>query len=93
MTRQDRIAALKAAAKERILILDGSWGVMIQRKGLEEADFLGERFKGHNSQMKGNNDILCLTRPDIVDCREPSGDKVERVMSVGLVSEAAVAKE
>ncbi len=67
MTRQDRIAALKAAAKERILILDGSWGVMIQRKGLEEADFLGERFKGHNSQMKGNNDILCLTRPDIVE--------------------------
>ena len=66
MTRKDRIAALKAAAKERILILDGSWGVMIQRRGLDEADFLGERFIGHEGQMKGNNDILCLTRPDIV---------------------------
>ncbi len=66
MTRQKRIAALKAAAKERILILDGSWGVMIQRKGLEEADYLGDRFKGYAGQMKGNNDILCLTRPDIV---------------------------
>ena len=66
MTRQDRIAALKAAAKERILILDGSWGVMIQRRGLAEEDFRGERFAGHVGQMKGNNDILCLTRPDIV---------------------------
>jgi 5-methyltetrahydrofolate--homocysteine methyltransferase len=66
MTRQDRIAALKAAAKERILILDGSWGVMIQRRGLVEEDFRGERFAAHVGQMKGNNDILCLTRPDIV---------------------------
>ena len=66
MNRTERIAALKAAAKERILILDGSWGVMIQRRGLDEADFLGDRFVGHEGQMKGNNDILCLTRPDIV---------------------------
>ena len=66
MTRQDRIAALKAAAKQRILILDGAWGAMIQRKGLVEADFRGERFADHPGQLKGNNDILCLTRPDIV---------------------------
>lgn len=66
MTRADRIAALKAAAKSRILILDGSWGVMIQRKGLSEADFRGERFKAHAVQLKGDNDLLCLTRPDIV---------------------------
>jgi 5-methyltetrahydrofolate--homocysteine methyltransferase len=66
MTRQDRIAALKAAAKERVLILDGSWGVMFQKRGLSEADYRGERFKDHPGQMKGNNDILCLTRPDIV---------------------------
>lgn len=66
MTRQERIAALKAAAKERVLILDGSWGVMFQKRGLSEADYRGERFKDHPGQMKGNNDILCLTRPDIV---------------------------
>src|SRR5690606_15660523 len=66
MSRADRIAALHAAARERILVLDGSWGVMIQRRGLDEADFRGERFAAHNGQMKGNNDILCLTRPDIV---------------------------
>jgi 5-methyltetrahydrofolate--homocysteine methyltransferase len=66
MTRQDRIAALKAAAKERVLILDGSWGVMFQKRGLDEADYRGDRFQDHPGQMKGNNDILCLTRPDIV---------------------------
>ena len=66
MTRAERIAALKQAAKERILILDGSWGVMIQRRGLDEADFRGARFTHHSGQLKGNNDILCITRPDII---------------------------
>ena len=68
MTRQERITALKAVAKERILILDGSWGVMIQQRGLDEADYRGERFTEakYPGQMKGNNDILCITRPDIV---------------------------
>ncbi len=66
MTRADRIAALHAAAKSRILVLDGAWGVMIQRRDLSEEDFRGERFATHNGQMKGNNDILCLTRPDVI---------------------------
>ena len=66
MTRQDRIAALKAAAKERVLILDGSWGVMIQKQGLAEADYRGERFKDAPGQLKGDNDLLCVTRPDII---------------------------
>ncbi|MFT4936796.1 MAG: 5-methyltetrahydrofolate--homocysteine methyltransferase, partial [Pseudoalteromonas distincta] len=64
--RAARIAALKAIAKERILILDGAWGVMIQKRKLEEADYRGDRFKDHPVDMKGNNDILCLTRPDII---------------------------
>ena len=64
--RADRIAALHRAAKERILVLDGAWGVMIQGRDLSEADFRGDRFAGYNGQMKGNNDILCLTRPDII---------------------------
>jgi len=66
MTRQERIAALKALSKERILILDGSWGVMIQKRGLDEADYRGERFADHEGQLKGNNDLLCITRPDII---------------------------
>jgi 5-methyltetrahydrofolate--homocysteine methyltransferase len=65
-TRSGRIAALKAASKERILILDGSWGVMFQKRKLEEIDYRGERFAAYPGQMKGNNDILCLTRPDSV---------------------------
>ncbi len=66
MTRADRIAALKVAAKERILVLDGAWGVMIQRENLSEEDFRGVRFADHNHPQKGNNDLLILTRPDIV---------------------------
>lgn len=66
MTRQERIAKLKAISKERVLILDGSWGVMFQKRGLTEEDYRGDRFAAHNGQLKGNNDILCLTRPDIV---------------------------
>ena len=65
--RKARIATLKAAAKERILIFDGSWGVMIQRKGLAEADYRGDRFAALPGDMKGNNDMLCLTRPDIIE--------------------------
>ena len=65
--RTNRIAALKAAAKDRVLVFDGSWGVMIQRKGLAEQDFRGDRFANHPVEMKGNNDILCVTRPDIIE--------------------------
>ena len=67
MTRTERIAALKAAARERILVLDGAWGVMIQRENLSEEDFRGERFANHSHPQKGNNDLLILTRPDIVE--------------------------
>jgi 5-methyltetrahydrofolate--homocysteine methyltransferase len=52
--------------KERILVLDGAMGTMIQRHVLEEADFRGERFKNHTHLLKGNNDLLSLTRPDII---------------------------
>ena len=64
--RSRRIAALKAAARDRILVFDGSWGVMIQKRGLAEADYHGERFAEVTTQLKGDNDILCLTRPDII---------------------------
>lgn len=52
--------------RERILVLDGAMGTMIQRHKLEEADFRGDRFKGHSSPLKGNNDLLSITRPDII---------------------------
>jgi 5-methyltetrahydrofolate--homocysteine methyltransferase len=52
--------------KQRILVLDGAMGTMIQRYNLEEHDFRGERFKDHPHPLKGNNDLLSLTRPDII---------------------------
>ena len=53
--------------KERILILDGAMGTMIQQYGLVEHDFRGERFTQQPGVMKGNNDLLCITRPDVIE--------------------------
>ena len=52
--------------KERILVLDGAMGTMIQRYSLDEKDFRGERFINHTCDLKGNNDLLSITRPDII---------------------------
>jgi len=52
--------------KQRILVLDGAMGTMIQKHNLNEADFRGEKFKNHPSDLKGNNDLLSITRPDII---------------------------
>ena len=60
------IERLQEAARDRILVLDGAWGVMIQNQDLTEADFRGERFAHHNRPLKGDNDLLCLTRPTLV---------------------------
>ena len=59
----DRLHQLLA---QRILILDGAMGTMIQRRGLTEHDFRGERLRAHPSDFKGNNDLLILTRPDVI---------------------------
>jgi 5-methyltetrahydrofolate--homocysteine methyltransferase len=58
---------LEELAKKKILILDGAMGTMIQRHKLEEEDFRGERFKNHSCLVKGNNDLLSITRPDIIE--------------------------
>ncbi len=64
--RTTRLARLPALLAERILVLDGAMGTMLQRERLTEADYRGERFAGHPSDLKGNHDLLCLTRPDVV---------------------------
>jgi 5-methyltetrahydrofolate--homocysteine methyltransferase len=66
MTREERIAALKREANERILILDGAMGTMIQRHKLDEAGYRGARFKDFSHDLKGNNDLLVLTQPTII---------------------------
>jgi len=62
----DRTAELKASLERQILVLDGAMGTMIQRHGLQEADYRGTRFAAHPHDLKGNNDLLLLTRPDLI---------------------------
>jgi len=64
--RTARIAWMKEEAQKRLLLLDGSWGVMIQGFRLGEDDFRGPRFGNHPSELKGNNDLLTLTKPEII---------------------------
>lgn len=66
MNTNSRAATLREAAKQRILLLDGAMGTAVQALGLEEADFRGERFRDHISDLQGNNDMLVLTRPELV---------------------------
>ncbi len=66
MTREQRIEALEKAAEKRILILDGAMGTMIQRHKLDEGGYRGERFKDFARDLKGNNDLLVLTQPEII---------------------------
>jgi 5-methyltetrahydrofolate--homocysteine methyltransferase len=64
--RQQRIDALKALLKERVVVLDGAMGTMIQNLNLTEEDFRGEQFADYPMDIKGNNDLLVLTQPDLI---------------------------
>jgi 5-methyltetrahydrofolate--homocysteine methyltransferase len=64
--RRTRLERLKKLLEERIVFLDGAMGTMIQQHRLDERGYRGERFRNHGRDLKGNNDILTLTRPDIV---------------------------
>ncbi len=64
--RPERIERLHALLREKILVLDGAMGSMIQGFGLEEKDFRGEHFADHESELKGDNELLSLTRPDVI---------------------------
>ena len=66
MTHSDRTAQLQALLAERILVLDGAMGTMIQRERLDEAQFRGERFRDWPRDLRGNNDLLVLTQPELI---------------------------
>ncbi len=66
MSKTNSSTALEKAASERILIIDGAMGTMIQRHKLDEAGYRGERFKDWHRDIKGNNDLLVLTQPKII---------------------------
>jgi len=57
---------IRKELEKRILVIDGAMGTMIQRHKLEEADYRGDRFKNWHSDVKGNNDLLCITQPEII---------------------------
>lgn len=67
MTANDRTAALINLASQRIMIIDGAMGTMIQKLKLTESDFRGDQFKNWSDDVKGNNDLLCLTQPDMIE--------------------------
>ncbi|MBE7196722.1 MAG: homocysteine S-methyltransferase family protein, partial [Parafilimonas terrae] len=58
--------ALRERASQKILVLDGAMGTVIQRPGLTEEDFRGSRFQDHAHDQRGNNDLLILTQPDAI---------------------------
>ncbi|CAG0900855.1 unnamed protein product [Cyprideis torosa] len=73
---------LEQAAQQRILVLDGAMGTMIQQHKLEEEDYRGDRFKDFHTALKGNNDLLCLTKPELIgqihrDFLEAGADLIE----------------
>jgi 5-methyltetrahydrofolate--homocysteine methyltransferase len=96
VNKQEQLDRLLA---ERILILDGAMGTMVQRRKLDEAAFRGSRFAGHSRDLKGNNDILVLTRPDVVSCiheeyLEAGADIIETdTFNANAVSQADYALE
>ncbi len=66
MSHEATTQGLKHLIEERIVFFDGAMGTMIQGAGLEEADFRGDRFRDHPGSLQGNNDLLVLTRPDVI---------------------------
>ena len=64
--RTQRIQTLRSLLKERVVVLDGAMGTMIQNLNLSEEDFRGERFADYHMDIKGNNDILVITKPDVI---------------------------
>ena len=94
MTRTERIAALQAAAKTRIIILDGPKGTEVQNLGLKDGDFRGERFATHNHDLQGDNDILNLTRPDyIADIHRAYARAGAQIMSTNTFNANAISQD
>ena len=71
---------IEEVIKDRILVLDGAMGTMIQQHDLKEHDFRTNWFENHQSSLKGNNDLLSLTRPDIIESIH------ERILRQGQIS-------
>ncbi len=67
MSASDRSDLLESRLRDQILVIDGAMGTMVQSFGLDEADFRGERFKDHHADLQGDNELLVLSRPDVIE--------------------------
>ncbi|MDX2187047.1 MAG: homocysteine S-methyltransferase family protein [Opitutaceae bacterium] len=67
LKKSSTYAELETLFRDRIVVLDGAMGSMVQTYKLTEDDFRGERFKSHPHYLKGNNDLLCLTKPEVIE--------------------------
>ncbi|MCI0636634.1 MAG: homocysteine S-methyltransferase family protein, partial [Actinobacteria bacterium] len=84
---------LDSFATERILVLDGAMGTTVQAKGLGEADYRGERFADHPRDLRGDIDVLCLTRPDVVsEVHEAYLDAGADIVSTNTFNATAVSQ-
>jgi 5-methyltetrahydrofolate--homocysteine methyltransferase len=84
---------LESLLAQRILVLDGAMGTMVQRHGLSEADFRGQRFKDHPKDLRGNNDVLVLTRPAVIaDIHRQYLDAGSDIIETNTFSGTAVAQ-
>jgi len=85
---------LESILSERIAILDGAMGSMVQRYGLTEEDYRGTRFREHARDLKGNGDILCITRPDVVrEIHDAYLEAGSDILSTATFSATAISQE
>tara|TARA_B110000116_G_scaffold31576_1_gene23803 strand:+ start:4236 stop:7934 length:3699 start_codon:yes stop_codon:yes gene_type:complete len=90
----NKIIMLKDLLKKRILVLDGAMGTMIQRYTLTENDFRGDRFCNHDCDLKGNNDLLSITRPDIIkEIHKEYLDSGADIIETNTFSSTSIAQE
>src|SRR5215210_8590387 len=92
--REGRISKFRAQLKQRIILLDCAMGTMIQRYGLSEEDYRGERFEDHHGELKGNNDLLSITQPQIIrDIHEAVLDVGTNIIETNTFSSNSIAQK
>jgi 5-methyltetrahydrofolate--homocysteine methyltransferase len=91
--RQTRLYEYRALLERRIVLLDCAMGTMIQSYGLSEDDYRGERYSDHPGELKGNNDLLSITRPQIIrDIHEAALDAGSDVIETNTFSSTSIAQ-
>src|ERR671920_1351969 len=92
--REARVAEFRALLKQRIIILDCAMGTMIQEYGLSEEDYRGERFVEHPGELKGNNDLLSITQPQIIrDIHEAVLEAGADIVETNTFSSTSIAQK